>query len=805
MTRRQADATGAGSRIYSRPPVLSNHDVRLRLWPGSPGCKVRALAVAPGRGVSYAVVPMKKSPARNWRKKDPFYRREAEKYGDPAPSREYLLEVLGGMDRPMRGDDVCAELGIEREDQVEAVWRRLKAMVRDGQLARNRRGEFGVIRKMDLIAGRVVGHPEGYGFLVADQGGDDLFLSAWEMRPVLHGDRVLARVAGIDRRGRREAAVVEVLERNTSTVVGRFSESHGVAQVVADNRRISQAITIPHEDWGGAVDGQIVSAEIIEQPTRRQGPVGQVISVLGDHLAPGMEVEIALRAHDIRTEWPEALLAETAGLGEEVPETAKRDRVDLREIPLVTIDGVTARDFDDAVFCERRGRNWRLLVAIADVSAYVESGTALDEEARARATSVYFPDRVVPMLPEVLSNGLCSLNPDVDRLCLACDMTIDDQGKIVRSRFLEGVMRSHARLTYDTVAGILVERDQGLRKQFATLLPHLENLHTLYGVLRGARDQRGSIDFETQETVIEYGADRKIERIVPSERNDAHMLIEECMIAANVATARFLERNRIPALYRVHDGPTVSRLEDLRTFLGELALSLGGGDKPRPSDYAALLRRVQERPDLHLIQTVLLRSLSRAVYAPVNEGHFGLSLPAYTHFTSPIRRYPDLLVHRAIRHLVRTRTAENFYYSTRDMESLGEHCSFAERNADEAVWDAIEWLKCEYMLDKVGEEFDGVINSVTSFGLFVELREVYVEGLVHVTALESDYYHFDPAGRRMRGERSGRTYRLGDAIRVRVVRVNLDDRKIDFEPASEPGGKDKTVRKGRSRRKSRRR
>jgi ribonuclease R len=452
-------------------------------------------------------------------------------------------------------------------------------------------------------------------------------------------------------------------------------------------------------------------------------------------------------------------------------------------VPLVTIDGVTARDFDDAVYCEPRGKNWRLIVAIADVSAYVEGGSALDNEARERGTSVYFPDRVIPMLPEVLSNGLCSLNPDVDRLCMVCDMTINPDGKIIRSRFVEGVMRSHARLTYDTVAGILVDGNKRLRREFLRLLPHLENLRALYRVLRKARNRRGSIDFESQETVIEYGANRKIDRIVPSQRNDAHMLIEECMIAANVAAARFLERHRIPTLYRVHQGPSASRLEDLRGFLRELTLLLGGGGKPTPKDYADLLLQARDRADFHLVQTVLLRSLARAVYTPGNEGHFGLALPAYAHFTSPIRRYPDLLVHRAIRHVLRGGKAEDFSYSSQNMESLGEHCSFTERNADEAVWDAIEWLKCEYMQDRVGEEFDGVVTSVTSFGLFVELKDVYVEGLLHVTALDSDYYHFDPVGHRMRGERSGREYRLGDSVQVRLVRVNLEDRKIDFELA----------------------
>lgn len=720
---------------------------------------------------------------RDWRQQDPNYQREQEQYGRAIPSREFLLQHLSRRE-PLTAEEVCGELDLEEDWAGEAIRRRLGAMARDGQLVRNRRGAYGPPAKMDVLAGRVVAHPEGYGFLIPDDGSDDLYLPAREMRALMHGDRIQASVAGLDRRGRRKGKLVDVLERNTQRLVGRYHEHYGLSRVVPDNRRLFHEILVPPAETAGARDGQIVTVEIVEQPTATEGPVGRVLEVLGDHMAPGMEVEIAIRAHGIRTDWPQALQAEIAGLAEEVPEHAKAERTDLRDLPLVTIDGVTARDFDDAVYCERRRDRWRLVVAIADVSAYVLPGTALDEEARARGTSVYFPDRVVPMLPEVLSNGLCSLNPHVDRLCLACDMSIDAKGDIVRARFVEAVMRSHARLTYDTVARVLLEDDRRLEPELERLVPHLENLHALFKVLRGARERRGAIDFETQETVIEYGPEQKIERIVPSERNEAHMLIEECMIAANVAAARLLRRRRMPALYRVHHGPTQARVEELRTFLGELGLFLPGGEKPTPKDYGALLDKAAQRPDFHLIQTVLLRSLARAIYAPGKDGHFGLALPAYAHFTSPIRRYPDLIVHRAIRHLLRGGKPADYSYGSADMERLGEHCSNTERNADEAVWDAIEWLKCEYMLDQVGEEFDGIITSVTSFGLFVELREVYVEGLVHVTALANDYYHFDPVGRRLTGERSGSVYRLGDQIRVKVVQVQLEDRRIDFEPVS---------------------
>ncbi len=734
---------------------------------------------------------------RSWRYLDPHFQRELEKYGRAIPSREFIMQYLEERGMPLTHEEFCKALGIDDEWELEAIRRRLNAMERDGQLIRNRRGGYGVVARMDLITGRVIGHPEGYGFLAPDEGGEHLYISPRQMRQLLHGDRVVMRVAGIDYRGRREGALVEVLERNTRQVVGRFIQERGIGFVVPDNKRISQDIMVPPEYQNGAHGSQIVIVEIIEQPSKNSRPLGRIKEVLGDHMAPGMEVQIAIASHEIPTEWPATVLEEVSQLAAEVPRSAKQGRLDLRQLPLVTIDGITARDFDDAVYCERRGRNWRLLVAIADVSWYVHPATVLDQEAQRRGNSVYFPDRVIPMLPEVLSNGLCSLNPKVDRLCLVCEMTIDLAGYIMRSRFVEAVMRSAARLTYDAVAAMLVERDERIRGEYPQLLPHLENLYEVYKVLQLAREQRGAIDLDTQETVIEYGPDRKIERIMPTERNDAHRLIEECMIAANVATARFLQRYRIPALYRIHEGPTLEKLEKLRGFLGELGLGLGGGDKPSPKDYAALLERVRDRPDTHLIQTVLLRSLAQAVYSPDNVGHFGLSLEAYAHFTSPIRRYPDLLVHRAIRHLLRGGKAKDFAYHHKDTVSLGEHCSMTERRADEAVRDAVDWLKCEFMLDKVGDVFEGIVTAVTAFGLFVELQDVFVEGLVHVTALRNDYYHFDPIGHRLHGERSGQVYRLGDALRVRVVRVDLDERKIDFELVDDAKGGAKRSRRRR--------
>ena len=545
---------------------------------------------------------------------------------------------------------------------------------------------------------------------------------------------------------------------------------------------------IPPENSGKAKHGQIVSAALIEQPNTRHLAIGKVVEILGEHMAPGMEIDIALRSHDLPHEWNKDIYAETAKLGSEVTEEDKEGRVDYRKMPLVTIDGEDSRDFDDAVYVERKGDNWKLVVAIADVSHYVPVGSALDQEAWNRGTSVYFPAQVIPMLPEEISNGLCSLNPQVDRLCMVCEAIIDNDGDVLSYEFKEGIMHSAARLTYTKVAAMLIDKDEALCSEYQHILPHLEDLYSLYHALRGARDERGSIDFETKETKIVFGKDRKIESIKPTERNDAHKIIEECMIAANVCAARYLKKHKMPALHRIHPEPEADSMEKLREFLNGMGLSLGGGVEPEPKDYARLLLSVKERDDAELIQTVLLRSLSRASYSPVSAEkpeaarHFGLAQKDYAHFTSPIRRYPDLLVHRAIRHLIRDKknSAANYTYSASDMSELGEHCSMAERRADDATRDVMAWLKAEYMLDKVGEVFDGFITAVTSFGLFVELKEVYVEGLVHVTSLKSDYYKFDPITHRMTGESSGRSFRLGDPITIQVARVDLDDRKIDF-------------------------
>jgi ribonuclease R len=728
--------------------------------------------------------------------KDPHHAREARKYDNPIPSREFIMERLTESGVPMDLPGIAELLGLQDEDQVEALRRRLLAMERDGQLVRNRKDNYCLVNKRDLIVGRVIGHADGFGFLKPDDGGDDLYLSFKEMRPLFHDDRAVVRVTGMDRRNRLEGAVVEVLERNTHTVVGKLYQESGVGFVVPDSKRLSKDIVIPSTEMGDAKQGQMVVAEVLDQPTKRTPPIGRVIEILGDHMGPGMETDIAIRTHNIRNSWPQEVEQQIAGLKPEVTEKDKAGRVDLRQLPLVTIDGADARDFDDAVYCEAKPKGWRLLVCIADVSHYVQPNSPLDKEARLRGTSVYFPDRVIPMLPEVLSNGLCSINPQVDRLCMTCELSIDQSGNVTRSRFFPAVMRSHARLIYDDVAAML-EGDPLLSEKHADLLPHLQNLYQLFLVLHAQRAERGAIDFDTTETRIEFNDQKRVERIVPVIRNDAHRLIEECMLAANVAAARFLLRKKQPALYRIHEGPAEEKLTDLKGFLAELGLSLPGGKKPQAADYALLLEQIRERPDRHLIQTVLLRSLSQAVYSSDNVGHFGLAYQAYTHFTSPIRRYPDLIVHRALKHLINQGSVDDFEYTKPDLQGLGEHCSSAERKADEATRNALDWLKCEYMQDKVGETFKGIITSVNSFGVFVELEDIHVDGLVHITSLDNDYYHYDPVGHRLTGERTGKVLRLGDPLTIVVAGVNLDERKIDFHPVGGAPSQKRGARKSR--------
>jgi ribonuclease R len=691
---------------------------------------------------------------------------------DPSllPSREAILAALKSAGTPLPPADLVRQLAVGPV-ALEAFHGRLAAMERDGQLLTNRKGELCVVAKLDLVVGTVQGHADGFGFLVPDGGGDDYFLSPREMHKVLHGDRAAVRKSGIDRRGRPEGEIVEVLERANREVVGRLYEEHGIWFVVAENRRINQDLLIPPGDLGSAKAGQVVVAEIVVQPAANREAIARIKEVLGSATDSGIEIEIALRKHALPHEFSPEAQRQAKRLPADVRPADRKDRVDLTALPLVTIDGETAKDFDDAVYCERKGKNFRLIVAIADVSHYVRDGDAIDIDARERGTSVYFPRRVIPMLPEELSNELCSLKPDVDA-----------QGVITSNRFYRAVMHSRARLTYTQVWGWLDNPATATTPQARALLPQLQNLYALYHALAAARSKRGAIDFDTIELALEFDENGKITRIVPAPRNDAHKLIEECMLAANVCTAEFLAEHKHPALYRVHEGPPPDKLVALRDFLHTSALQLSGGDAPTSADYAKLLDRIRDRPDFALLQTVLLRSLSQAQYRPENEGHFGLAYDAYAHFTSPIRRYPDLLVHRAVKAVL---AGKRYNPPGMSWEELGAHTSMTERRADDASRDVTNWLKCHFMQDKVGEDFDGTISGVTSFGLFVTLDGLNIDGLVHITELGRDYFHYDAGRHALIGERAGKVFQLAGRIRVRVARVDMEQTKIDFTLAED--------------------
>src|SRR5690348_5317031 len=726
---------------------------------------------------------------------DPHAAREAQRYENPIASREAILDLLTEHGKPIEVEAIASALHLNDEQSREALDKRLRAMLRDGQLLQNRSGELAPARKLGLIPGSVLANAEGYGFLRPDEGGEDLYLSPAQMRQVLHGDRVLASVVGVDRRGRRQGAIREVLERRASRLVGRVVEEHGVMLVAPDDRRIHRNVLIPPDARNGARAGQIVIAEITDPPSMQRGPIGRVLSVLGERLQPSLIVEMAIASHDLPHEWPAQVLRDAANVEPQVSKAEYQGRVDLRDVPLVTIDGADARDFDDAVFAEPVRGGYRLIVAIADVSHYVQPETALDGEAYARGTSAYFPGFVVPMLPETLSNGICSLNPDVERLCMCCEMQVDARGEVTRAKFYPGLMRSHARLTYERVWQAIGEGDKAARHELADVLPQLEHLQALYKLLAKARTRRGSIDFDTQEVKYRLDAQGEVVAMGAQPRNDAHRLIEECMIAANVQAASFLTKKKIPAVYRVHAPPPEGKYEDLLEFLREYKLKLPPIEKVTPADFSALLAKTRDRVDAGLIQSVLLRAQSLASYQPVNHGHFGLALEAYAHFTSPIRRYPDLLVHRAIRYALSGGKPDAYLYTESKMAVMATHCSHTERRAEEAERDVDERYKCAWMEKHVGSEFDGLITGVTSFGLFVELDESKVSGLVHVSQLPNDYYHFDPVRHLLSGERTRARYTLGDAVRVQVLRASMEDRKVDFRLVA--GSRENVSRKSR--------
>jgi len=640
------------------------------------------------------------------------------------------------------------------------------------------------------FTGKLMGHRDGFGFIRPEAGGDDVFVSPREMLKAMHGDRVIAKVTGEDRKGRPEATIIEVLEHTVDRLVGRLVHERGIILVVPEDQRIKHDIIVSPGDTGGAQPGQVVMIEIIDPPTRYTPPIGRVVEVLGSLDDPGMEVEIAVRKFDVPHQFSAPAQALAKRLPDSVRTTDVRGRVDLRDLDFMTIDGEDARDFDDAVYAVSEGkRGWRLLVAIADVSHYVKSADALDRDAFERATSVYFPRRVLPMLPENLSNGLCSLNPHVERLALVCDMVIGNDGVVKAYQFYDAVIESSARLTYTQAWEALSNPLGPAARVLGARFQVLETLQSVFRTLLAQRETRGAIELETIETFIRTDEQGRIASIEPRQRNDAHRLIEECMLVANTCAADFLIRSKREGLYRVHEGPTPERLKSLRDFLKLQGLRLGGGKDPQPSDYARLSREIRQRPDARLLQTLLLRSMQQAIYSPDNAGHFGLAYPAYTHFTSPIRRYPDLMVHRVIKSILANKRYEPPYgdvvegqksSSLERWRVIGDHCSAAERRADEASRDVEAWLKCQFMKGRVGEQLSGTITGIAPFGLFITLDALYVEGMIHISELGAEYFHHNEVAHELRGERTGRRFRLYDALTVLVSRVDLDARRIEF-------------------------
>ncbi|KAF7788380.1 ribonuclease R [Pseudoalteromonas rubra] len=721
-------------------------------------------------------------------KQDPYLSREQEKYDNPVPSREFILDHIQKSNNKTNFNQLCQDLKVFEDERQIAFKRRLRAMERDGQLFFNKFKCYVIPTDDGLVKGRVIGHRDGFGFLEVEGEAKDWFITKYQMDRVLHGDWVLAKAGSRGSGGKVDARIVRVLEKERAPIVGRFFVEHGMAVVVPEDPRLTQDIIVLPGSENGARHNQMVQVQITQSPSKQMNAVGKVTEVLGDHMAPGMEIEVALRNHEIPYEWPQAVLDQVAEHGEFVAEPDKLGRVDLRDLPLLTIDGEDARDFDDAVYCERKkSGGWRLWVAIADVSHYVPKGSALDKEAISRGNSVYFPEQVVPMLPKVLSNGLCSLNPQVDRLCMVAEMTVSEAGRLSGYRFYEAVMNSHARLTYTKVHAML-QGDEALREQYSALYPHISELHQMYMALKSERQARGAIEFETLETRFVFNAHRKIESIVPVVRNDAHKLIEECMILANVSAARLLEKHEASALFRVHDQPDPEKLSQFRLFLQDLGIESTLGHEPTPLEITEALAGLGERPELELIQTMLLRSMKQAVYQPDNIGHYGLALKAYAHFTSPIRRYPDLVVHRAIKGILAEQgqsVSGAYVYESDEADQLGEQCSMTERRADDATREVADWLKCEFMQDHVGDEFTGVISSVTNFGLFVRLDELQIDGMIHVSNLGHEYFHFDGAKHCLIGEHSRSVFRLGDKLSVVVNSVSLDERRINLALAEE--------------------
>jgi len=711
---------------------------------------------------------------------DPFFDREALKYANPIPSREFIIQHLEKLGSPEKYSSLAKIFNLNNKKSREALRFRLNAMLRDGQLLTDRKGRYALVKQMEMLRGYVICHKDGYGFLVPDDGGSDVFLNPRQVRGLFPGDQVLVSVTSGSKKSKREGAVVEILERSLTHVVGRYIVEKDVAYIIPANKNIAQEIIIPKGKEAGAKKEQFAVAKIVSYPSSRSSATGQIVKILGKNVASGIEIEIAVNAHGLPHVWNDEVLQECAAIETSSIKNQRSERKQLQHLPFVTIDGEDAKDFDDAVYCERQTKGgWILYVAIADVSHYVEFNTKLDQEASNRGNSVYFPEYVVPMLPEVLSNELCSLKPHVDRLVMVCEMHISSAGKVTNYEFYEATIKSQARFTYDGVLELLENKT----KKPVVLLSQLHELRDLYHSLLKQRKARGALDFSRVEAKIVFDDKRKIKCLKPIQHHYVHGIIEECMLAANVCASMFLLQGKIPALYRVHEHPDAEKITNLRYFLKGLSLELKGGDKPHSSNYADLLKKIIGRPDEHLVQTVLLRSLKQAVYTSKNTGHFGLAYETYAHFTSPIRRYPDLINHRAIKHLLRGDKLDNYCYTKTVMQTFGNHCSLTERRADDATRDVVMWLKCDFMRDKIGKTFAGIISGVVNFGIFVELKDIFVEGLVHVTSLKNDYYKFDILHHRLVGKRSGVVYRLGDPIKVVVTKVDLNEREINFELA----------------------
>lgn len=695
-------------------------------------------------------------------------------------STDIVIKFLMQRNEPANTKSIAETLGRIGKEGRQETFEILEKLRDSGQVTQLSKHRWAMKHAIQEHQGRVIGHVDGHGYVLTDQTKEKVFLRAHDMSDVLHNDVVKVRITGRDRRRKLFGQIIDIVERGNDIVVGRYFSESNMHFVVPDDQRIGQDIFVLPEHVAGAESGQVVSVKITKNPSKNFQPVGEIIEVLGDYLSPGMEIEIAIRKHQLPHQWPENVEQQVKRFASDVSDKDMKGRKDIRDLPLVTIDGEDARDFDDAVYSQplSNGKH-RLVVAIADVSSYVKEGSPLDQEAWQRGTSVYFPNNVIPMLPEVLSNGLCSLNPNVNRLCFVSDMVINKSGEIESYDFYQAVMYSHARLTYTQVSA-LIEGDS----QQANIPDKLhENIHDLYTVsqlLGKNRRQNGTIEFEIPEPLILYDDERKIDRVVARERNNAHRLIEECMLAANICASLMLEDSQLAGIYRVHDAPDEDKISDARVFLRQFKLLLGGGDEPSPKHFSEVINKVEDPLTAKIVQTALLRSMKQARYDIENSGHFALNFDSYTHFTSPIRRYSDLLVHRQIRRLLENPEAQDSDEMILQVEKTAEQTSSTERRSEKATREAVQWLKCEFMSHKVGDKLYGVVSSVTEFGLFVELEEFYIDGLVHITSLGQDYYRYDSDKRELVGEQSGRVYKTGQRLEVQVSRVDMEQGRIDF-------------------------